>query len=217
VDLSYAPDVTTEHWPAETWQRVVKAGWERSTAAVVLVLLAPLLLVLAVAVRLDSRGAAVFRQVRVGQGGRPFTLFKFRTMAVDAGEALAELRSRNEVDGPLFKLRADPRITRVGGMLRRYSLDELPQLWNVVRGEMALIGPRPALPDEVAAYDELAARRLAVKPGLTGLWQVSGRSDLPWHEAVRLDVQYVEQWSLGLDLRILGRTPGAVLGHRGAY
>jgi lipopolysaccharide/colanic/teichoic acid biosynthesis glycosyltransferase len=138
-------------------------------------------------------------------------------MTADAPDRLAELRSANEADGPLFKLRADPRITRVGRVLRRYSLDELPQLWNVARGDMALIGPRPALPDEVATYDEIAARRLAVKPGLTGLWQVSGRSDLPWHVAIRLDVQYVENWSLLLDLSILGRTPRAVLGHRGAY
>jgi lipopolysaccharide/colanic/teichoic acid biosynthesis glycosyltransferase len=217
VDLTYAPDVTTERWPAETWERVLKATWERSAAALALVLLSPLLLVLVVAIRLDSAGPALFRQVRVGRGGRTFRLYKLRTMSTDASARLALLRPDNEADGPLFKLRADPRITRVGATLRRYSLDELPQLWNVVRGEMALVGPRPALPDEVATYDEIAVRRLAVKPGLTGLWQVSGRSDLPWHVAIRLDVHYVEHWSLGLDLSILTRTPRAVLGHRGAY
>jgi lipopolysaccharide/colanic/teichoic acid biosynthesis glycosyltransferase len=217
VDLTFSPDVAVQHWPAEPWERVVKASWERAAAALALVLLLPLLLVLVVAVRLDSGGPALFRQPRVGRGGRTFTLYKLRTMTVDAGERLAVLRPANEADGPLFKLRADPRITRIGGVLRKYSLDELPQLWNVLRGEMALIGPRPALPDEVSTYDEIAARRLAVKPGLTGLWQVSGRSDLPWHVAVRLDVHYVESWSLGLDLAILARTPRAVLGHRGAY
>jgi lipopolysaccharide/colanic/teichoic acid biosynthesis glycosyltransferase len=217
MDLSYAAGVTVRRWSTETWERRLKVGWERTAAALLLLLLSPLLLVLLVAIRLDSAGPAVFRQVRVGRGGQHFTMYKLRTMTAGADASLAELRAGNEADGPLFKLRADPRITRLGRSLRRYSLDELPQLWNVVRGEMALVGPRPALPEEVATYDQLAARRLVVRPGVTGLWQVSGRSDLPWHTAVGLDARYVERWSLALDLTILVRTFRAVWSHSGAY
>ncbi|UMG91353.1 sugar transferase [Nocardioides sp. TF02-7] len=145
-------------------------------------------------------------------------MLKLRTMRTDAEQVKAALAGANEVEGGvLFKMRRDPRVTRVGQVLRRFSLDELPQLFNVLRGDMALIGPRPALPDEVARYDARAARRLQVKPGLTGLWQVSGRSDLSWDEAIRLDLEYVEDWSLTMDLTILLRTAGAVLGRRGAY
>lgn len=217
MDLTFSPDVTSEQWPAEMWPRIVKASWERSAAAFGLLLVLPLLALLVVAIRLDSGGPGLFRQVRIGRGGRPFTVYKLRTMVAAADARLVDLQSANEADGPLFKIRTDPRITRLGGLLRRYSLDEVPQLWNVARGDMALIGPRPALPAEVAEYDEVTTRRLAVRPGLTGLWQVSGRSDLPWHVALRLDLEYVEQWSLRLDLAILRRTPRAVLGHRGAY
>jgi lipopolysaccharide/colanic/teichoic acid biosynthesis glycosyltransferase len=142
-------------------------------------------------------------------------MLKFRTMYVDAADRLPELRK--SCDAVLFKLKDDPRITRCGRVLRRYSLDELPQLVNVLRGDMALVGPRPALPEEVAAYDEDPRHRLVVKPGLTGLWQVSGRSDLSWDETVRLDLDYVDNWSIGSDLAILARTVGAVLHHRGAY
>jgi len=198
--------------------RVVKDLWERSAALVALVLLAPLLGVVALAVRLDSPGPAFFRQVRVGRQGRPFTMLKFRTMCADAEQRLAEVGERaDHPDHVLFKLARDPRITRVGRVLRRYSLDEVPQLLNVVRGEMALVGPRPALPRELEQYDEDPLRRLAVTPGLTGLWQVSGRSDLSWEDSVRLDLDYVDNWSLGLDLVILLRTVGAVLRHTGAY
>jgi lipopolysaccharide/colanic/teichoic acid biosynthesis glycosyltransferase len=217
MDLSYAVDVSAERGRAAPWERRVKDGWERLAAALLLLAVLPLVVLLVVAIRLESPGPAVFRQTRVGRGGRLFTLYKLRTMTADADTSLAELRARNEADGPLFKLRADPRITRLGRLLRRYSLDELPQHWNIIRGEMALVGPRPALPDEVATYDEFAVRRLDVRPGLTGLWQVSGRSDLPWHTAIRLDVHYVEHWSLGLDLRIVLRTLRAVLSHAGAY
>src|SRR6185503_2425478 len=160
------------------------------------------------------RGPALFRQTRVGRDGSHFTLWKFRTMVVGADRvALAS----NDVDGPLFKLRADPRVTPVGRVLRRWSLDELPQLVNVLRGEMSLVGPRPPLPSEVARYGDDVRRRLLVKPGLTGLWQVSGRSDLPWEECVRLDLRYVENWSPALDLMILWKTAFAVLGRSGAY
>lgn len=198
-------------------RRVVKDILERATATLGLVLLLPLLLVLGAVVRLDSPGPAVYRQQRVGKDGRLFTMFKLRSMSQTADTGRDDLLGVNEADGVLFKIQQDPRVTGVGSWLRRWSLDELPQLWNVVRGDMSLVGPRPALPDEVARYDVDPTRRLVVKPGLTGLWQVSGRSDLSWAESVRLDVRYVENWSLRLDAQILARTVRAVLGHRGAY
>jgi exopolysaccharide biosynthesis polyprenyl glycosylphosphotransferase len=187
----------------------------RCLAAVALIALLPILLVLAIAIRHESPGSAVFRQTRVGQDGRLFTIFKLRTMAADPLPEMPSLE--NDCDGVLFKMRGDPRITRLGRWLRKYSLDELPQLANVVLGQMRLVGPRPALPDEVAEYAEDDRRRLAMRPGITGLWQVSGRSDLTWDETVRLDLHYVDNWSPWLDLVILFRTLRAVLGHRGAY
>jgi len=196
---------------------VVKHVVDRVVAAVTLLVLAPLLIALAVAVRLDSPGPALFRQTRVGRDDARFTMWKFRTMACDAASVVPDLLDLNEASGPLFKIRDDPRVTRVGRWLRRTSLDELPQLVNVVLGQMSLVGPRPALPSEVEAYLPEVRHRLVVRPGMTGLWQVSGRSDLSWEEAVRLDQQYVDNWSLLLDLRILLRTAGAVLGGRGAY
>ncbi|QIX25960.1 sugar transferase [Nocardioides sp. JQ2195] len=199
------------------WRRVLKAGWERLAAATILLVISPLLLGMMLAIRLDSRGPAIFRQTRIGRDDRPFTMFKLRTMCDRAEERCADLASHNEADGLLFKVRKDPRITRLGGFLRRYSLDELPQLLNVVLGDMALVGPRPPLPTEVAGYADDVRRRLVVKPGVTGLWQVSGRSDLPWDEAVRLDLHYVDNWSLGLDLSIMLRTARAVVSHQGAY
>ncbi|MGY2701887.1 exopolysaccharide biosynthesis polyprenyl glycosylphosphotransferase [Nocardioides sp. HB32] len=204
--------------PSGRLARLVKATMDRAGAALLVVLLGPLLLCVAAAVRLDSAGPAIFRQVRVGRDGREFTLYKFRTMTVGADAVVDELAERNESEGAvLFKIRQDPRITRTGRLLRRYSIDELPQLANVLRGQMALVGPRPALPGEVARYDIDPRRRLAVRPGLTGLWQVSGRSDLSWEDTVRLDLHYVDNWSLGTDLRILRRTLHAVLAHDGAY
>ena len=189
----------------------------RVLALFALVLLAPLLLAVVLVVRLDSPGPALFRQVRVGRNGREFVIYKFRTMRTDAEALFDQVLHLNEHDGLLFKVRQDPRVSNAGRWLRRFSLDELPQLWNVARGDMALVGPRPPLPREVARYDARTSRRLDVKPGLTGIWQVSGRSDLPWDEAIRLDLAYVEERSLALDLRILGRTVGAVLSGRGAY
>jgi exopolysaccharide biosynthesis polyprenyl glycosylphosphotransferase len=203
--------------PARGPRRQLKGAAERLLAATALLLLLPVLLAVAVAVRRDSSGPAIFRQQRVGRNGRLFTMYKFRTMTTSAPADMSVLTGQNDSDGCLFKLREDPRITKMGHVLRRYSVDELPQLWNVVAGQMSLVGPRPALPTEVERYDDDPRRRLAVKPGLTGLWQVSGRSDLSWNESVRLDLQYVDNWSLGLDLSILRRTLGAVLGHRGAY
>jgi exopolysaccharide biosynthesis polyprenyl glycosylphosphotransferase len=199
-------------------RRVVKDVAERSVALVGVVVLAPLLLTLAVLVRRDSPGPALFQQERVGRDGRTFRMLKFRSMSVTAESDRTGLAASNEFDGGvLFKIQQDPRVTSVGRWLRRYSLDELPQLWNVVRGDMSLVGPRPALPQEVASYDLDPLRRLVVKPGVTGLWQVSGRSDLTWDESVRLDLRYVDNWSLSLDVAILLRTVRAVLGHRGAY
>lgn len=197
--------------------RSLKGALDRASGLALLTLFAPLLLVLAVVIRIDSKGPAIFRQTRVGRNGEEFTMNKLRTMCQDAEQQKAELDDDNEVDGALFKIKRDPRITRVGHFLRRSSLDELPQLINVVKGEMSLIGPRPALPQEVATYDAMARRRLAVKPGITGLWQVSGRSDLPWDEAMRLDLHYADNWRLTDDVLIAVRTVSAVASSKGAY
>ena len=167
---------------------------------------------------MTSRGPAFFKQERVGTEGERFTMYKLRSMYVDAEQRLADLRALNQHgDGVLFKMKDDPRVTPVGKHLRRFSLDELPQLINVVKGDMSLVGPRPPLQSEVKQYQNDVRRRLLVKPGLTGLWQVSGRSDLSWDESVRLDLHYVENWSLALDLHILWRTMFVVLGRHGAY
>lgn len=197
--------------------RGVKGGLDRVVALLALLAVLPVLVLLGVLVRCDSAGPALFRQVRVGRDGRPFVMLKLRTMTTDAEVVKLTLSDLNEADTMLFKIRADPRVTRVGAWLRRFSLDELPQLWNVVRGEMSLVGPRPALPDEVARYDGAARRRLAVKPGLTGLWQVSGRSDLDWADALELDVTYIDNHSLAGDLAICARTVPAVVQAKGAY
>jgi exopolysaccharide biosynthesis polyprenyl glycosylphosphotransferase len=197
---------------------LVKGTLDRVAAVVLLVLSAPVLVAIAAAVRIESTGPAIFRQTRVRGGGGTFTMYKFRTMTTDAEAQLMALQDMNMhgAGQTLFKLENDPRITRVGGLLRKTSLDELPQLVNVLKGQMSLIGPRPALPREVEKYDYVARRRLAVKPGMTGLWQVSGRSNLPWDEAVRLDLYYVENWSMFADTAILAKTLKAVLGSDGA-
>ncbi|MFF1921970.1 exopolysaccharide biosynthesis polyprenyl glycosylphosphotransferase [Streptomyces sp. NPDC058221] len=198
-------------------QPALKAAVDRTGAALGLLALAPLLLLVAAAVRLTSSGPALHRQTRHGQHNRPFTMWKFRTMVADADQHRARLATSNENDGPMFKMRRDPRVTRIGRLLRRSSLDELPQLFNVLRGDMSLVGPRPPLPDEVSRYDERELRRLAVKPGLTGLWQVSGRSDLSWQETVSLDLWYVDNWSVATDMGLMARTLRAVTDGRGAY
>jgi exopolysaccharide biosynthesis polyprenyl glycosylphosphotransferase len=196
--------------------KLLKGAIDRLAALVLLLLVAPLLLGVAFAVRSDG-GPAFFHQTRVGLGGKKFTVFKFRTMVVDAEERLAALHSLNEGAGLLFKMKDDPRITSIGRVLRRYSIDELPQLLNVLAGSMSLVGPRPPLPSEVAGYERAAQRRLLVKPGITGLWQVSGRSDLSWEQTVRLDLRYVENWTLALDAQILIKTVRAVARGGGAY
>ncbi|MFD1721800.1 sugar transferase [Amnibacterium endophyticum] len=195
--------------------RAAKRVFDVVVSSAVLALLSPVLIAIAVLVHRDSPGGVLYRQERVGRNGEPFSILKFRSMCADADERRAALTAG--MGKGLFKMADDPRITRVGRVLRRYSLDELPQLINVLRGEMSLVGPRPALPSEVSEYDRRELRRLAVTPGLSGLWQVSGRSDLAWADGIRLDLYYVENWSLTQDLQILWRTARAVLASDGAY
>lgn len=199
------------------FNRIVKRALDLAITVVVSPFVLLLSAIIAIAIKLDSPGPILFAQMRVGVNGHHFTVYKFRTMVVDAESRKAELAEQNEADGPIFKIRNDPRRTRVGQLLRRTSLDELPQLWNIFRGEMSWVGPRPATPDEVERYQPWHLRRLAATPGLTGLWQVSGRSDTTFEEMVRLDIYYVEHWSVMMDLRIMLQTIPTVLSGRGAY
>jgi len=196
---------------------VIKSLFDKIIATAALIAFSPILALISLAIVLDSRGPVLFTQARVGQDGQLFTMLKFRTMVPDAELRKEALLGLNEGDGLLFKLRKDPRITTFGSWLRRTSLDELPQLINVMLGEMSLVGPRPALPEEAALYSEEVYRRLEVKPGMTGLWQINGRSDLSYEDAVRLDLRYVQNWTLALDLQILWKTGEAVVSGRGAY
>jgi len=186
-------------------------------SSLILILLCPLFLLIAVAIKLDSRGPVVLRQIRVGKGERLFTCFKFRSMRENADAEKAQLLERNEANGVWFKMRNDPRVTNVGRLLRRFSMDELPQFLNVLMGHMSMVGPRPAVPAEVQRYQPWHKRRLEVAPGITGLWQVSGRSNLSFDEAVLLDLYYIENWSLLLDLQLLLRTVPRVISGEGAY
>jgi exopolysaccharide biosynthesis polyprenyl glycosylphosphotransferase len=195
----------------------IKGALDRLLAFVGLVVALPVIAACMVLIKLDSAGPAIFRQTRVRERGRTFTMYKLRTMTSGSETHQEDLQPYNEVGGGMFKMRIDPRVTRVGAWLRRLSLDELPQLWNVVIGDMSLIGPRPAEPFEVASYDDIAMRRLAVKPGLTGLWQVSGRSNLSWDETVRIDQDYVDNWRPRREVAIALRTVKAVLRKDGAY
>jgi len=206
-----------DHPQLSGMRQAVKTLFDRAAAGLALILLSPVFVLLASAIRLHDRGPALFIQTRVGKDGRTFRLFKFRTMVVDAEARLAQLRADNDHDGVLFKMRRDPRITAIGAQLRKWSVDELPQLVNVLLGDMSLVGPRPALPTEAAQYADHVRRRLVVKPGLTGLWQVNGRSDLSWEESVRLDLRYVENWSFALDLQILWKTISVIIRGSGAY
>ncbi|MGW5190189.1 sugar transferase [Kribbella sp. NPDC004138] len=196
---------------------LMKAVFDRVVALGIVVVLAPLLIGLALAVKLSSSGPVLFRQQRVGRAGVEFTMLKFRSMYVDAEARLSDLYALSDGNGVIFKMRNDPRMTPLGRWIRRFSLDELPQLFNVLRGDMSLVGPRPPLAEEVALYAADDSRRMLVKPGLTGLWQVSGRSDLSWDESVRLDLRYVDNWSMTLDLLILWKTVRAVFYGAGAY
>ena len=198
------------------WRRVVKRATDLVLASIGLVIISPLMLGIATVVKLQDGGPVLFRQARIGRGGQPFTMLKFRSMVMDAEDRKLELLAHNEGKGGLFKLSHDPRVTPVGHFLRKYSLDELPQLFNVLDGSMSLVGPRPHLASELALMPNEAHRRSLVTPGLTGLWQVSGRSDLEGDQAVRLDLRYVENWSFTLDLQILWKTISAVLAMRGA-
>ncbi|WP_329131188.1 sugar transferase [Streptomyces sp. NBC_01476] len=200
-------------------QIALKSLVDRAGAAFGLLLLSPLFAMVAVAIRCTSPGPVFYKQTRYGQNCTPFLMWKFRTMVADADARKADLErtGANENDGLMFKMRRDPRVTPVGRVLRRYSLDELPQLVNVLRGEMSLVGPRPPLPEEVARYDKVEVRRLAVRPGITGLWQVSGRSDLSWDETITLDLRYVDNWSFTADVDVMARTLRAVVDGRGAY
>lgn len=211
------PLVHVEEPQYEGASRFGKFAFDLVFASTVLVLSAPVLLVAAVAVKLTSPGPVFYRAERVGINGEGFSMLKLRSMVAGADTRMVGLVGDNEASGPLFKIRDDPRVTRVGRFLRRYSVDELPQLVNVLRGDMSVVGPRPPLPSEVATYTGDVHRRLLVKPGITGLWQVSGRSDLSWEESVRLDLSYVENWSTVQDLVIVFRTARAVLASKGAY
>jgi exopolysaccharide biosynthesis polyprenyl glycosylphosphotransferase len=198
-------------------RRIVKATFDRTMALAAVILLAPVFLFFALAVRLTSRGPALFRQERIGKDGKPFTMWKFRSMVVDAESLREQLLEQSDRDGLMFKMRADPRITPIGAWMRKHSVDELPQIFNVLMGSMSLVGPRPPLPEEVAEYGDDVRRRLLVRPGLTGLWQVSGRADLSWEESVRLDLRYVDNWTIATDLLILWKTIRAVIRGGGAY
>lgn len=203
--------------PLDGWQGHLKRLLDVVAAALGIVLLLPLWLIIMALIKIDSRGPVFYRQERVGKGGRRFRIYKFRSMVAGADELLPELAQFNEMDGPIFKMKNDPRITRVGKWLRRFSLDELPQLLNVLKGDMSLVGPRPPLPHEAEQYERWQMKRLTVPQGVTGLWQVSGRNLLTFEEMVRLDIYYIENWSLWLDLKILLKTIPVVLLMRGAY
>lgn len=200
------------------WNRVVKRAIDVAVSSLALLALSPFMLALAVIIKLESPGGPViFRQPRVGKAGQRFTMYKFRSMRPNAAAERVALENLNEAVGPLFKIREDPRLTRVGRLIRRFSIDEIPQLVNVLRGEMSLIGPRPPIPSEVDQYEDWHKKRLAVSPGMTGLWQVSGRSELDFDEMVMYDIYYIEHWSLSLDFRILLRTIPTVLSGGGAF
>ncbi len=186
-------------------------------SAVALVVSAPVMAVLAVLIKLESHGPVFYRSVRIGRGGRPFVFYKLRSMVKDADRDRHHLAHMNEADGPVFKIARDPRVTRIGRLLRSTSLDELPQFYNVLAGDMSLVGPRPPIPEEVAQYEPWQLRRLDVRPGITCLWQISGRSRIGFQEWMRLDLEYIRHQSLSLDLRILARTLPAVLSREGAY
>lgn len=216
-DISGIPLIGVRDASIRGWNRALKRLSDIVVAAISLVIASPLMALVAILIEWDSPGPALFPQVRVGRDGRQFTLYKFRSMIIGADEAKDRLQDLNEATGPLFKIRDDPRLTRVGRWLRRLSIDELPQLWNVLKGDMSLVGPRPPVPAEVDQYQPWHRKRLLVSPGVTGLWQVSGRSELTFDEMVMLDLFYAENWSLGLDFKIMLRTIPTVIMGTGAY
>ena len=210
------PIATVTRWPEKLGAMAAKRTIDVAAAGVFLIMLSPLLLAIGAIVRVADGAPVLFRQQRVGRHGRVFTLWKFRTMTVNAHDDRATLASSNQIAGPAFKMRGDPRLTRTGRWLRRWSLDELPQLFNVLQGDMSLVGPRPPLPEEVRKYKDEQRRRLSMKPGMTGLWQISGRAELPFERWVELDLAYIDSWSIKTDLQILARTVPEVLRGRGA-
>ncbi|CAN5471520.1 hypothetical protein BH10ACT1_BH10ACT1_42740 [soil metagenome] len=214
--LGRFPVVYVEPVQRDGWRRWAKRAFDIVGASIGLILASPLLAASAIAVKLDSRGPVMFRQVRVGKDSTPFQILKLRSMVVNAEDQLGDLLDANEADGPLFKMDNDPRVTAVGRFLRRMSIDEIPQLWKVLKGEMSMVGPRPALQHETEAWDPLLTQRLRVKPGITGMWQVSGRSDASFEDYTRLDLYYVDNWSLLTDLAIVAKTFPVVLSSRGA-
>jgi exopolysaccharide biosynthesis polyprenyl glycosylphosphotransferase len=215
-ELDGVPLLTFSTTPTNQLHLFAKRSLDVGVSLLVLVLGLPLVVLVAIAVKLTSGGTVLFRQTRCGLNGRRFTLYKFRTMVRDAEDQRRELEHLNEMKGPAFKLRRDPRVTRVGRLLRKFSLDELPQLWNVLRGDMSLVGPRPPIPEEVAQYQRWQRRRLSMKPGLTCLWQISGRNELDFDRWMELDLQYIDSWTPMLDFKILLKTIPAVLSGRGA-
>ena len=216
-ELNGIPLISTRDISIRGWNLLVKRAFDLVLGTAFSIVALPFILLIALAIKLDSRGPVFYMQTRIGKNGEPFRCYKFRSMVEGADDLRQEISDLNEASGPWFKVRNDPRRTRVGRMIRRYSLDELPQLINVLRGEMSLVGPRPNLPEEVDQYQEWHKRRLTVSPGITGLWQVSGRSDLTFDEMVLLDIYYVENWNIILDLSILLRSLPAILRGRGAY
>lgn len=218
-ELFGIPIVTIEERVFVGWKKITKRTLDILIASLGLVITSPLILLISILIKLDRKapGPVFFKQVRVGRRGKKFVMYKFRSMVAGAEEMQPQVANLNIATPPLFKIRNDPRVTRIGKWLRRYSLDELPQLFNVIKGEMSIVGPRPALPEEVAQYQDWQKKRLEVHPGITGLWQISGRSDLSFNDMVKLDLYYIENWSLMLDLRIIFKTFQAVFQAKGAY
>ncbi|NJL27672.1 MAG: sugar transferase, partial [Thermoanaerobaculia bacterium] len=215
-ELDGVPLLTFSTAPEQLVPMLAKRAIDVSVALLLMLLAMPVVLAIGILIKITSSGQVLYRQTRCGLNGRLFTLYKFRTMVEGAEDRQAELLHLNEMNGPVFKLERDPRVTRFGRILRRFSLDELPQLWNVLRGDMSLVGPRPPIPDEVAQYERWQRRRLSMKPGLTCLWQVSGRNQIDFDRWMELDLEYIDSWSPWLDLKILARTVPAVLTGRGA-
>jgi exopolysaccharide biosynthesis polyprenyl glycosylphosphotransferase len=216
-ELNGIPLISTRGVSIQGWNLIVKRAFDLTLSIIGGILSLPFCALIAIAIKLDSPGPVLFTQTRIGRNGVPFRCYKFRSMVNGADEMRQDLGALNEASGPLFKVRNDPRRTRVGRWIRRFSLDELPQIINVIRGEMSCVGPRPNLPEEVEHYQEWHKKRLTVSPGITGMWQVSGRSDLTFDEMVLLDIYYVENWNLAMDLSILIRSIPAIIGARGAY
>ena len=216
-EVSGVPLITVRGVSFSPGKRFVKRVFDLLVGSVIIVVGSPLWVAIALLVKLESRGPVFYRQTRVGRDNKQFEMFKFRSMCKDADQALDGLAADNEATGPIFKMRKDPRVTRVGAFLRRFSLDEFPQLINVMLGEMSLVGPRPPLFQETIYYSDYHWRRMEVLPGMTGLWQVSGRSSLTFDEMIRLDLFYIENWSVTFDMAVILRTIPAVLSARGAY